>query len=59
MQYRNIENDFRCTKCNRKLAVGVAIKLSIKCPRCGQMFEYENAPRERGVCEQSAHNPEH
>ncbi|WP_082139925.1 Com family DNA-binding transcriptional regulator [Desulfovibrio sp. TomC] len=27
--------DIRCGKCNRLLAKGEALSLSIKCPRCG------------------------
>lgn len=32
--------DLRCSKCNKKLAEGVAVKLSIKCPRCGVINQY-------------------
>ena len=28
-------NDIRCGQCNRKLAEGTYLVLSIKCPRCG------------------------
>ena len=32
--------EMRCKKCNKKLAEGVAVKLSIKCPRCGVLNKY-------------------
>ncbi|MDO9151701.1 MAG: Com family DNA-binding transcriptional regulator [Methylotenera sp.] len=34
--------DLRCSKCNKKLAEGLAIQLSIKCPRCGQINQYKD-----------------
>ncbi|MGV3581925.1 MAG: Com family DNA-binding transcriptional regulator [Methylophilus sp.] len=38
--------DLRCIKCSKKLAEGVAVKLSIKCPRCGVINKYgENNER--------------
>ena len=37
----NAANDLRCVKCNKKLAEGMAVKLSIKCPRCGLLNEYK------------------
>jgi len=40
MKYTSFTNDLRCMKCNKKLAEGKAVKLSIKCPRCGQVNEY-------------------
>ncbi|WP_338655659.1 Com family DNA-binding transcriptional regulator [Methylophilus sp. DW102] len=53
------KTDLRCNNCAKKLAEGEAVLLSIKCPRCGHVNEFSNAPRERGVCELLAHNPEH
>lgn len=38
------QHDIRCTHCNKKLAEGVAINLSIKCPRCGKINQVENTP---------------
>ncbi|MDR3017411.1 MAG: Com family DNA-binding transcriptional regulator [Delftia acidovorans] len=29
--------EVRCASCNRKLAMGVFLQLSIKCPRCGTL----------------------
>ncbi|MGE8405069.1 MAG: Com family DNA-binding transcriptional regulator [Delftia tsuruhatensis] len=29
--------EVRCSSCNRKLAMGIFQKLSIKCPRCGTL----------------------
>lgn len=43
MQYTSV--DFRCTKCNKKLAEGVAVQLSIKCPRCGLINRFERHER--------------
>lgn len=37
--------EFRCRSCNRKLAEGMAIKLSIKCPRCGFINSFERHER--------------
>lgn len=31
-----MEREIRCGKCNRLLARGEALALTIKCPRCGQ-----------------------
>ncbi|WP_318652150.1 Com family DNA-binding transcriptional regulator [Delftia sp. DLF01] len=29
--------EVRCASCNRKLAMGIFLQLSIKCPRCGTL----------------------
>lgn len=31
-----MEQEIRCGRCNRLLARGTALALTIKCPRCGQ-----------------------
>lgn len=31
-----MDKEIRCGKCNRLLAKGEALALTIKCPRCGQ-----------------------
>lgn len=40
------KTEYRCFNCNKKLAVGVAVLLEIKCTRCGHVNEYS---RERAV----------
>ena len=32
-----IKKDFRCRRCNKKLAEAIFTWLSIKCPRCGHL----------------------
>ena len=32
-----IKKDFRCQRCNRKLAEAIFTWISIKCPRCGHL----------------------
>jgi len=32
-------NIYRCPCCNRKLAVGVLVKITVKCPKCKKMVD--------------------
>ncbi|NOT66349.1 MAG: Com family DNA-binding transcriptional regulator [Methylotenera sp.] len=40
MTYRKSNTEFRCSKCNKKLAEGIVVNLGIKCPRCGLINQY-------------------
>nr|WP_147695948.1 Com family DNA-binding transcriptional regulator [Vogesella mureinivorans] len=37
----------RCDACHRKLAEGLAIRLTIKCPRCGAINHFSTTERPR------------
>ncbi|WP_308418760.1 Com family DNA-binding transcriptional regulator [Chitinibacter sp. GC72] len=39
--------NIRCDQCNRKLAEGSYTFLSIKCPRCGHLNQFNNQERRR------------
>ncbi|UCV00713.1 Com family DNA-binding transcriptional regulator [Acidovorax radicis] len=43
-------NEIRCGSCRRKLGEGIFAQLSIKCPRCGTLNQFQSAP--------SAYSPE-
>ena len=36
--------EIRCGACSRKLAEGIFTRLSIKCPRCGTLNQFQSAP---------------
>ncbi|MBX9833631.1 MAG: Com family DNA-binding transcriptional regulator [Burkholderiaceae bacterium] len=36
-------NEIRCGSCRRKLGEGVYVALSIKCPRCGVLNQFQSA----------------
>jgi phage FluMu protein Com len=38
-------NEIRCKQCNRLLAKGTALEITIKCPRCGAYNSLRAAPR--------------
>ena len=36
--------EMRCGNCRRKLGEGIYMALSIKCPRCGALNQFQSAP---------------
>ena len=40
---RGTEKEIRCGVCNKMLAKGMALDLTIKCPRCGTMNHVRDA----------------
>lgn len=39
--------DIRCGSCNRKLGAGEYVRLTIKCPRCGNEYSEGREPLTR------------
>jgi phage FluMu protein Com len=52
------KTEYRCFNCNKKLAVGVAELLEIKCTRCGHVNQYQIHPERERPCETTSKGEE-
>ncbi|WP_081986698.1 Com family DNA-binding transcriptional regulator [Chitinibacter sp. ZOR0017] len=49
-------NSIRCGQCDRKLAEGRYLELSIKCPRCGNLNQYQSISERHRAPNQGKHD---